>query len=185
MIEVESLTRSYGSVRAVDRLTFSVGRGEVVGFLGLNGAGKTTTMRVLTTYLSPTSGRARMAGHDILDEPLQVRRKVGYLPENVPLYPEMRVREYLTHRARLKDVPGGRRSGAIADALASCRLEDARDRIIGHLSKGYRQRVGLADALLHDPDILVLDEPTAGLDPVQVREVRELIRELGKRHTVL
>ena len=184
MIEVDALSRSYGSVRAVDRLSFAIGRGEVVGFLGLNGAGKTTTMRLLTTYLAPTSGRARMAGHDVLDEPLQVRRKVGYLPENVPLYWEMRVREYLEHRARLKDVPRGRRRGAIADALQHCRLEEAKDRIIGHLSKGYRQRVGLADALLHDPDILVLDEPTAGLDPVQVREVRELIRDLGRRHTI-
>ncbi|MFO0958461.1 MAG: ATP-binding cassette domain-containing protein [Isosphaeraceae bacterium] len=185
MIEVENLTRSFGTVRAVDGLTFSVGRGEVVGFLGLNGAGKTTTMRLLTTYLTPTSGRARMAGHDVLDEPLEARRRLGYLPENVPLYGEMRVREYLRFRARIKDVPWSRRRTAIAEALAHCQLEDVADRVIGQLSKGYRQRVGLADALLHDPDILILDEPTAGLDPVQVREVRALIRALGERHTLL
>ena len=185
MIEVERLTRRYGSVKAVDGVTFTIGRGEIVGLLGLNGAGKTTTMRMLTTFLQPTSGRAALAGHDVLDEPLKVRRSVGYLPENVPLYPEMRVREYLEFRARLKDVPRARRREAIGQVVARCRLGDVEDRILGHLSKGYRQRVGLAEAMVHRPEILILDEPTAGLDPVQIREVRSLIRELGDGHTIL
>src|SRR3954466_9945385 len=185
MIRVERLTKRYGTVKAVDRVSFEVGRGEIVGLLGPNGAGKTTTMRMLTTFLPPTSGRASLAGHDVLDEPLEVRRKVGYLPENVPLYVEMRVREYLEFRARLKDVPRGKRRGAIGEVIARCRLGDVEDRILGHLSKGYRQRVGLAEAMVHQPDILILDEPTAGLDPVQIREVRALIRELGAQHTIL
>jgi ABC-2 type transport system ATP-binding protein len=185
MIEVERLTRRYGTVKAVDGVSFSIGRGEIVGLLGLNGAGKTTTMRVLTTYLKPSSGRAVMAGHDVLDEPLGVRRRVGYLPENVPLYHEMRVREYLEFRARLKDVPRSRRRQAIGHVILRCRLGEVEDRILGHLSKGYRQRVGLAEAMIHSPDILILDEPTAGLDPVQIREVRALIRELGDQHTIL
>ncbi len=185
MIEVERLTKRYHSARAVDRVSFSVGRGEIVGLLGPNGAGKTTTMRMLTTYLAPTSGRASVSGHDVLDEPLEVRRRVGYLPENVPLYGEMRVREYLAYRARLKDVPRSRRRPAIDDVLERCRLVDVEGRVLGHLSKGYRQRVGLAEAMVHDPDLLVLDEPTAGLDPIQIREVRALIRELGDRHTIL
>jgi ABC-2 type transport system ATP-binding protein len=185
MIEVERLTRRYGTVKAVDGITFAIGRGEIVGLLGLNGAGKTTTMRMLTTFLQATSGRAALAGHDVLDAPLEVRRKVGYLPENVPLYPEMRVREYLEFRARLKDVPRARRREAINHVVARCRLGDVEDRILGHLSKGYRQRVGLAEAMVHQPEILILDEPTAGLDPVQIREVRALIRELGDGHTIL
>src|SRR5215217_4760269 len=176
MIEVERLSKRYGSFKAVDRVSFSVGRGEIVGLLGPNGAGKTTTMRMLTSFLPPTSGRAALAGHDVLDEPLEVRRNVGYLPENVPLYTEMRVREYLSYRAKLKDVPYARRRAAIGEVEA---------RILGQLSKGYRQRVGLAEAMIHDPDILILDEPTAGLDPIQIREVRALIRELGDRHTIL
>src|SRR3954463_8340107 len=185
MIEVERLTRRFGTVKAVDGVTFAIGRGEIVGLLGLNGAGKTTTMRMLTTFLQPTSGRATLAGHDVLDDPLEVRRSVGYLPESVPLYTEMRVREYLAYRARLKDVPRARRAAAIRDVVARCQLGDVEDRILGHLSKGYRQRVGLAEAMVHDPDILILDEPTAGLDPIQIREVRALIRELGARHTIL
>ena len=185
MIEVEQLSKRYGTVRAVDRLSFTVGRGEIVGLLGPNGAGKTTTMRMLTTYLKPTSGRAALAGHDVLDEPLEVRRKVGYLAENVPLYPEMRVREYLVYRAKLKDVPRARRQRAIDEVVERCGLVDVEFRILGQLSKGYRQRVGLAEAMVHDPDILILDEPTAGLDPIQIREVRTLVRELGDRHTIL
>jgi ABC-2 type transport system ATP-binding protein len=185
MIEVERLTRRFGTVKAVDGLSFAVGRGEIVGLLGLNGAGKTTTMRMLTTFLQPTSGRARLAGHDVLDEPLLVRRSVGYLPENVPLYLEMRVREYLAFRAKLKDVPRARRREAINHVIQRCNLGDVEDRILGHLSRGYRQRVGLAEALVHEPDILILDEPTASLDPIQIREVRALIRELGDRHTIL
>ena len=185
MIEVSGLSKRYGDVRAVDRLTFSIGRGEIVGFLGPNGAGKTTTMRMLTTYLVPTSGRASVSGHDVLDEPLAVRKTVGYLPENVPLYPEMRVREYLSYRAKLKDVPRSKRRSAIDHVLSRCGLVEFERRIVGQLSKGYRQRVGLAESLVHDPDLLILDEPTAGLDPIQVREVRSLIRELGERHTIL
>jgi ABC-2 type transport system ATP-binding protein len=185
MIQVEHLTKRYGVFRAIDRLTFAVGRGEIVGFLGPNGAGKTTTMRILTTFLPPTSGRARLAGHDVLDEPLAVRRQVGYLPESVPLYPEMRVREFLEFRAKLKDVPRSKRRAAIDRVLGRCRLREVETRIVGQLSKGYRQRVGLAEAMVHDPDILILDEPTAGLDPIQIREVRDLIRELGDRHTIL
>ena len=185
MIQVEQLSKHYGAVKAVDRLTFRVGRGEILGLLGPNGAGKTTTMRLLTTYLPPTSGRARLAGHDVLDEPLEVRRRVGYLPENVPLYPEMRVREYLAFRAKLKDVPGTKRRAAIDSVVQRCRLEEVEGRLLGQLSRGYRQRVGLAEALVQDPDILILDVPTAGLDPLQIREVRALIRELGDRHTIL
>jgi len=185
MIEVERLTRRYGTVKAVDGVTFSIGRGEIVGLLGLNGAGKTTTMRMLTTFLQPTSGRATLAGHDVLDDPLEVRRSVGYLPESVPLYTEMRVREYLEFRARLRDVPRAKRREAINHVIARCRLGDVEDRILGHLSKGYRQRVGLAETMVHRPEILILDEPTAGLDPVQIREVRALIRELGDGHTIL
>jgi gliding motility-associated transport system ATP-binding protein len=185
MIQVERLSKRYGPVRAIDRISFQVGRGEIVGFLGPNGAGKTTTMRVLTTFLPPTSGRARLAGHDVLDEALAVRRKVGYLPENVPLYNEMRVREFLDFRARLKDVPRARRRAAIDGVVTRCGIEEVETKIIGHLSRGFRQRVGLAEAMVHDPDILILDEPTASLDPIQIREVRALIRELGERHTIL
>ncbi|WP_435016573.1 ABC transporter ATP-binding protein [Tundrisphaera sp. TA3] len=185
MIDVERLSKSYHATRAVDGLTFRVGTGEIVGLLGPNGAGKTTTMRMLTTFLAPTSGRAVLAGHDVLDDPLGVRRRVGYLPESVPLYGEMRVREYLDFRARLKDVPRSKRRSAIDHVLDRCQVRDVERRTLGHLSKGYRQRVGLADAMVHDPDILVLDEPTAGLDPIQIREVRDLIRELGDRHTIL
>src|SRR3954469_7944948 len=158
MIEVERLTRRYGTVKAVDGVTFAIGRGEIVGLLGLNGAGKTTTMRMLTTFLQATSGRAALAGYDVLDAPLEVRRKVGYLPENVPLYPEMRVREYLAYRARLKDVHAAKRRAALDHVVRRCRLGEVENRILGHLSKGFRQRVGLAEAMVHDPDILILDE---------------------------
>jgi ABC-2 type transport system ATP-binding protein len=185
MIRVERLSKRYGAIKAVDRVSFEVRRGEIVGLLGPNGAGKTTIMRVLTTFLPPTSGRASLADHDVLDAPLEVRRRVGYLPENVPLYPEMRVREYLTFRAKLKDVPRGHRRAAVDEVMKRCGLDEVEFRLLGHLSKGFRQRVGLADAMVHDPDILILDEPTAGLDPIQVREVRSLIRELGLRHTIL
>ncbi len=185
MIRVESLTKRFGGMAAVDRLSFSVGRGEVVGFLGPNGAGKTTTMRMLTTYLTPTSGRASIAGFDVLDSPLAVRSHVGYLPESVPLYPEMRVREFLDFRARLKDVPRARRKAAVGRVVEKCRLVEVEHRVIGQLSKGFRQRVGLAEAMVHDPDVLILDEPTAGLDPIQIREVRTLLRELGESHTLL
>lgn len=185
MIQVDKLTKRYGETLAVDGITFTVGRGEVVGLLGPNGAGKTTTMRMLTTYLAPTSGRAVLAGRDAIDDPLGVRCRVGYLPENVPLYPEMRVRDYLDFRARLRDVPRTKRRVALDRVIARCKLDDVESRVVGQLSKGYRQRVGLAEAMVHDPDILILDEPTAGLDPIQIREVRDLIRELGEAHTIL
>jgi ABC-2 type transport system ATP-binding protein len=185
MIHVERLSKRFGSYNAVDCASFDVDGRQIVGLLGPNGAGKTTTMRILTTYLSATSGRASLAGHDVLDEPLAVRRKVGYLPENVPLYPEMRVNEYLRFRARLKDVPRSQRRRAIADVVSRCRLGEVENRIIGQLSRGFRQRVGLAEAMVHDPEILILDEPTSGLDPMQIREVRELIRELATTHTIL
>ena len=185
MIQVVRLSRRFGSFKAVDGLGFEVGKGEIVGLLGPNGAGKTTTMRMLTTYLTPTSGRASLAGFDVLDDPLEVRRRVGYLPENVPLYVEMRVREFLRFRARLKDVPRSKLRRAVGEVIDRCRLEEVENRIIGQLSRGFRQRVGLAEALVHDPPILILDEPTSGLDPLQILEVRKLIRELGDRHTVL
>jgi ABC-2 type transport system ATP-binding protein len=185
MIQVDRLSRRFGSYKAVDDVSFAVGNGEIVGLLGPNGAGKTTTMRMLTTYLTPTSGQAVVAGYDVLDEPLEVRRKLGYLPESVPLYGEMRVREFLRFRARLKDVPRSALRRAVAEVIARCRLEEVENRIIGQLSRGFRQRVGLAEALLHDPPILILDEPTSGLDPIQILEVRTLIRELGARHTIL
>ncbi len=185
MIHVDRLSKRFGSFRAVDGIRFEVGRGEIVGLLGPNGAGKTTTMRMLTTYLSPTSGRATLAGHDVLDEPIEVRSKVGYLPENVPLYLDMRVNEYLRYRAKLKDVPRVQRRRAIAEVVRRCQLGEVEGRIIGQLSRGFRQRVGLADAMVHDPEILILDEPTAGLDPIQIREVRDMIRELAATHTIL
>jgi ABC-2 type transport system ATP-binding protein len=185
ILEVDRLSKRLGSKRAVDRISFSVGRGEVVGLLGPNGAGKTTTMRMLTTYLAPTSGRARLAGHDVLDQPLEVRQSVGYLPENVPLYLEMRVSEYLGFRARMRGMSGKDRKRAVARVVSRCQLGEVEHRIIGQLSRGFRQRVGLAEAMVHDPDILILDEPTSGLDPLQIREVRALIRELAERHTIL
>lgn len=185
MIEVHRLTRSYGNVRALQDVSFELGRGEVAGLLGPNGAGKSTTMRILTTYLAPTNGRAVVCGHDVLDDPLEVRRNVGYLPENVPLYGEMRVRELLRFRAKLKDVPRAGRRRAVSQAISRCGLGEVEDRTIGKLSRGFRQRVGLADAILAEPPVLILDEPTAGMDPIQVREVRSLIRELAEHHTVL
>jgi ABC-2 type transport system ATP-binding protein len=185
MIALDRITKRFGSILAVDRVSFSVDRREIVGLLGPNGAGKTTTMRILTTYLAPTTGHASVAGHDVLDDPLEVRRHIGYLPENVPLYPEMRVREYLNYRAKLKDVPAKTRRLAVARAIARCQLHEVENRIIGQLSRGFRQRVGLGEALVHDPDVLILDEPTAGLDPLQILEVRALIRQLAESHTIL
>jgi ABC-2 type transport system ATP-binding protein len=184
-IEVRDLVKDYGPRRAVDRVTFTVEKGEIVGFLGPNGAGKTTTLRILTGFMPATGGVARVAGFDIFTRSMEARRRIGYLPENVPLYPEMRVVDYLWFRAGLKQVPFRERAGRIRRALESVRIADVADRVVGHLSKGYRQRVGLADVLTHDPEILILDEPTVGLDPNQVREVRDLIKELGRDRTVL
>jgi ABC-2 type transport system ATP-binding protein len=185
MIQVQNLTKYFGPVQAVDRISFEVDQGEIVGFLGPNGAGKTTTMRILTSYLPATSGIARVAGYDVMTQSLEVRKNIGYLPESVPLYTEMRVEEYLIYRARLKGVPRKERVGRIDFCLDRCRLREVRRRLIGTLSRGYRQRVGLADSMIHDPPILILDEPTAGLDPIQIRETLALIKELGENHTVL
>jgi len=185
VIEVRNLCKYYGSHRAVDNVSFTVEEGEIVGFLGPNGAGKTTTIRVLTCYQPATSGSARVAGYDVFTESMKVRAAVGYLPENVPLYPEMRVREYLRFRGKLRGQDRAAREAAIARVVERCWLRDAIDRPIGQLSKGFRQRVGLADALLHNPPVLILDEPTIGLDPAQIRETRTLIRELAADHTVL
>jgi len=185
MIEASHLTKTYGPVRAVNDVSFQVEPGEVVGFLGPNGAGKSTTLRILAGFLGATSGRVRIAGHDIQEEPLQARGSLGYMPEMAPLYPEMRVREYLAFRAELKRIPRRSRADAVERALSDASVLDMADVMIGHLSKGYRQRVGLADALVGSPPLLILDEPTAGLDPNQIREVRALIRRLGKSHTVL
>jgi ABC-2 type transport system ATP-binding protein len=185
MIQVENLTKYFGPVLAVDRVSFQVDRGEVVGFLGPNGAGKTTTMRILTGYLPATSGLAKVAGFDVMTESMGVRQNIGYLPESVPLYPEMRVEEYIHFRAKLKGVPRPDRARHVDYCLERCRLKEVRRRLVGTLSKGYRQRVGLADAMVHDPPILILDEPTSGLDPLQIRETLALIKELGERRTVL
>ena len=185
MIEVDSLTKRYGRATAVDGISFKVEKGEILGFLGPNGAGKTTTMRILTCYLPPTEGKARVAGHDVFAEPMEVKKRVGYLPETPPLYPDMEVGEYLDFCAKIKGVASGERKTRIADAVEKCRVGDVRTKLIGKLSKGYRQRVGLAQAILHNPDVLILDEPTAGLDPKQIIETRELIRALAGSHTVV
>jgi ABC-2 type transport system ATP-binding protein len=185
MIDVSNLTKTYPGVAAVDDLSFQVGKGEIVGFLGPNGAGKSTTMRILTCFIAPTSGSAKLAGFDVVEQSMQVRRRVGYLPESNALYTEMRVEEYLLFRARLRDLSAADRASRVGEALEKVRLTDRRRSIIAHLSKGLRQRVGIADAILHRPEIIILDEPTIGLDPTQVREVRELIRGLGEAHTVL
>ncbi|NQT87522.1 ABC transporter ATP-binding protein [bacterium] len=185
MIEFSAVTKRFGNVVAVDDLSFTVDEGETVGFLGPNGAGKTTVMRMLTAFMPPTSGKIRVAGFDPFWQSLQVRLRVGYLPENVPLYPEMRVSEYLFHRARLKRVAACERKRRVGDVLDLCGIGAVSGRLIGQLSKGYRQRVGLADALVNDPPILILDEPTVGLDPNQVRQVREMITGFGHRRTVM
>lgn len=185
MIQVEHLTRYFGPVLAVDDVSFEVTRGEIVGFLGPNGAGKTTTMRILTTWLPATSGIARVAGFDVMTQSLDVRRNIGYLPESVPLYPEMRVEEYLTYRAKLRGVDRKVRQKRLDACMEKCRIREVRRRLLGTLSKGYRQRVGLADAMVHEPAILILDEPTSGLDPVQIRETLATIKELGRSHTIL
>jgi len=185
MIEVERLTKDYGTVVAVRDVSFRVGKGEVVGFLGPNGAGKSTTMRILVGFLGATAGTVRIAGHDIVEDSLEARRAIGYMPEAAPLYMEMRVREYLAFRAALKKVPRAEQKRAVDRAMSLAVVTEMADTVIGHLSKGYRQRVGLADALVASPPLLILDEPTAGLDPNQIREVRRLIRELGESHTIL
>jgi len=185
MINVENLTKRYAGQAAIRDLNFEVGKGEIMGFLGPNGAGKTTTMRILAGFMPATSGRASIAGFDIFEQSLQARTRLGYMPENVPLYSDMRVTEYLEYRAALKGVPHRRIAERVGDVKELCGVKDVERKIIGALSKGYRQRVGLADALLHEPDLLILDEPTIGLDPNQIRQVRELIKNLGRQHTIL
>jgi ABC-2 type transport system ATP-binding protein len=185
MIEVENLTKRYGRHTAVDGISFRVNKGEILGFLGPNGAGKTTTMRILTCYLPATEGTARIAGFDVFEQPLEVKRRVGYIPETPPLYPDMEVDSFLDFCAKIKGVPPGERKARIDDAVGKCRVGDVRRTLIGRLSKGYRQRVGLAQAILANPEVLILDEPTAGLDPKQIIETRELIRGLGGDHTII
>src|SRR5580658_6154023 len=185
MIEVSNLTKRYAGHTAVSDISFTVGRGEIVGLLGSNGAGKSTTMRILSCFLPATSGTARVAGFDVFTQADEVRRRIGYMPENNPLYPEMRVREYLRFRARLKGLSRPRTRDRVDVVMNQCGLADVNRKIIGQLSKGYRQRVGLADALVHEPELIILDEPTIGLDPKQIRSVRQLIKDLGQRHTVL
>ena len=185
MIEVQNLTKFYGSQAAIQDLSFTVQRGEIVGFIGPNGAGKSTTMRILAGFLSATEGTARVAGHDVSAESEEVRRHVGFMPENNPLHEDMRVREYLKFRARLKGLNREESRDRVGDVMEQLSLTDVQHRMIGALSKGYRQRVGLADALVHEPELLILDEPTIGLDPHQIRTVRQHIKELGRDHTVL
>jgi len=185
MISVQNLTKRYAGHTAVDDISFEVDRGEIVGFLGPNGAGKSTTMRILTCFLSATKGSASVAGFDVFKDSIEVRKRIGYMPENVPLYDDMRVKEYLHFRAQLKGLRGRSAKRATGEAMDTCSLQEVHRKMIGTLSKGYRQRVGLADALVNKPDLLILDEPTNGLDPNQIRQVRELIKRLGERHTIL
>jgi ABC-2 type transport system ATP-binding protein len=185
MIQVNQLTKRYARHEAVRGIDFSVERGEIVGFLGPNGAGKTTTLRMLTGYLPPSSGTARVAGFDVFHDSIEARKRIGYMPENVPLYDDMRVREYLSFRAGIKGLDGAALRHRVGEVIELCGLQSVRRKMIKTLSKGFRQRVGLADALVHDPELLILDEPTNGLDPNQIRQIRELIKQLGKSHTVL
>lgn len=185
MIKVENLTKRYAGQTAIEGLSFEVGKGEIMGFLGPNGAGKSTTMRILSSFMPPTSGRASVAGFDVFEKSLEARSHLGYMPENVPLYNDMRVTEYLDYRAALKGVPHRRIKERVGDVKELCGLKDVETKLIAALSKGYRQRVGLADALVHEPDLLILDEPTSGLDPNQIRQVRDLIKNLGRQHTIL
>jgi ABC-2 type transport system ATP-binding protein len=185
MIEVAGLTKIYGTRAAVGGIDFSVSKGEILGFLGPNGAGKTTTMRVLTGYVPPTSGTAKVGGFDVQESPIEVKKRIGYLPEHPPLYTEMLVRPFLRFVARLRGVPRKEAGGRVDRAIDRCGLQPVAGRLIGNLSKGYQQRVGLAQAILHDPDVLILDEPTVGLDPSQIREIRQLIKSFAGEHTVI
>lgn len=185
IIHVENLTKIFGRIVAIDNLSFEVKRGEILGFLGPNGAGKTTTMRILAGFLPATGGNVRVAGFDVYKNSLAARQRLGYLPESVPLYNEMRVNEYLAYRGRIKGLGGRRLSLRIDEVTTDCGLDEVRHALIGRVSKGYRQRIGLADSLLHEPDLLILDEPTIGLDPNQIRHIRNLIKSFARRHTVL
>src|SRR5271170_6603858 len=185
MLKVEGLTKRYARKVAVDDIAFEVEKGQIVGFLGPNGAGKTTTMRVLTCFLPPTSGSAQVAGYDVLTHPMEVKRHIGYLPENPPVYPEMEVHEYLEFVGRIKGVPKADLMRRVKEVSEKCAVDDVSQTLIGKLSKGYRQRVGLAQAIIHNPDVLILDEPTAGLDPHQIIETRDLIKGLAGDHTII
>jgi ABC-2 type transport system ATP-binding protein len=185
VIEVEHLSKVYSGRKAVDDISFKVNKGEILGFLGPNGAGKTTTMRILTCYMPSTEGTAKVAGYDVFEESLEVRKRIGYLPENPPVYPEMTVLSYLDFVAKIKGAKSNQRKGQVGEVLEKCNLGEVRSRIIGKLSKGYKQRVGLAQALLCNPEVLILDEPTLGLDPQQIHEVRSLIKGLASSHTVI
>ncbi|MEM9444040.1 MAG: ATP-binding cassette domain-containing protein [Verrucomicrobiota bacterium] len=185
MIEVEHLTKKYAGVEAVRNISFHVEKGEIVGFLGPNGAGKSTTMRILAGYLPASSGNVKVAECDLLTQSLELRKKIGYMPENVPLYKDMSVQDFLSYRAALKGVRRKQLRSSVNDAMDRCAVADVRKKHIAKLSRGFRQRVALADALVHDPELLILDEPTAGLDPKQIRSVRDLIKELGTDHTIL
>ncbi len=185
MIEVQHLTKQYGRVTAVNDISFRVERGEILGFLGPNGAGKTTTMRILTGYMPATDGKAVVAGFDVFDQPIEAKRRTGYLPETPPLYPDMTVKEYLDFVAKIKGVPPDGRRDRIRQVMERVRIAEMADRMCSKLSKGYRQRVGLAQAIIHNPDVLILDEPTAGLDPKQIIETRNLIKELAGDHTIV
>lgn len=185
MIEVANLTKRYAGRTAVRNISFNVARGEIVGLLGPNGAGKSTTMRILSCFMPATSGTVRVAGFDVFHQSDEVRRRIGYMPENNPLYPEMRVKEYLKFRARLKGLGWRKSRERVGIVMEQCGLTNVQRRVIGHLSKGYRQRVGLADALVHEPELIILDEPTIGLDPHQIRSVRQLIKDFAGKHTVL
>ena len=185
MIHVEGLTKRYGQSLAIDNISFHINKGEVVGLLGPNGAGKTTTMKILTCFISATAGRASINGHDTFDQPLQVKEQIGYLPESCPLYHDMDVSTYLAFSAEVRGVPSGKRKHAVEKVISDCDLGKVTHKLIGHLSKGYRQRVGLAQALIHDPAVLILDEPTSGLDPNQIRDILSLINNLGQEKTVI
>jgi ABC-2 type transport system ATP-binding protein len=185
MIKVEGLTKRYARTVAVDNISFEVEKGQIVGFLGPNGAGKTTTMRVLTCFLPPTSGTANVAGFDVLENPMEVKKRIGYLPETPPVYPEMEVNEYLRFTGRLKGISSADIAKKVDEVVGRCALGEVRTRLIGKLSKGYRQRVGLAQAIIHNPDVLILDEPTSGLDPKQIIEIRELLKHLSGDHTII
>lgn len=185
MIEVQGLTKYYGAIAAIDDVSFRVEKGEIIGFLGPNGAGKTTTMRILTGFTSASSGKARIAGFDVREQPLEVKRRVGYLPESVPLYPEMRVRSFLRYVAQIKEVPRSERGRDVDRVIERVGLKEVAGRTVNNLSRGYRQRVGLAQALVGNPPVLILDEPTVGLDPRQIIEIRSMIKDLAQEHTVL
>ncbi len=185
MIKIEHLSKRYGPILALDDVSFTVAEGEILGFLGPNAAGKTTTMRILAAYLAPTSGHASVAGYDVVREPLAARRRIGYLPETVALYPEMTVREHLNYLATIRGVQPDERASRVRFSLERCNLADVTERLVGGLSRGYRQRLGIAQAIVHDPQVLILDEPTVGLDPRQIVETRALIKELSEHHTVL